>query len=82
MYNHCMEDGRTASTVEFHKVTVNLIPKAWEAANLGAGMLGMSRTDVINRAVQAYVFLEQTRAAGSEIFVRAPDGSITQVQFL
>ena len=77
-----MEDTQTASTVEFHKVTVNLIPKAWDAANATATLLGLSRTDVINRALQAYAFFEETRAGGSEVFVRSGDGSMTQVRFL
>jgi len=69
-------------TAESRKVTVNLIPKAWDAANATATLLGLSRTDVINRAIQAYAFFEQTRADGSEVFVRSADGSMTQVRFL
>ena len=82
MYNCCMEDGQTASPVELHKVTVNLIPKAWEAANETAALLGLSRTDVINRALQAYAYLEAAIAAGSEILVRPGDGEVEQVKFL
>ena len=82
MYNRCMKDGKTASSVETHKVTVNLIPKAWEAANATATLLGLSRTDVINRALQAYAFLEQATADGSEVLVRSSDGKVEQVKFL
>jgi hypothetical protein len=69
-----MENGKDASTVEFHKVTVNLIPKAWDAANETATRLGLSRTDVINRALQAYAFLEQAVAEGAEIIVSRQGG--------
>ena len=79
VYNDCMTD---AQTTDFHKVTVNLIPKAWEAANATAALLGLSRTDVINRALQAYAFLEQATAAGSEVLVRSSSGVIEQVKFL
>jgi hypothetical protein len=82
MYDRCMEDGQTGSTVEFHKVTVNLIPKAWDAANETAERLGLSRTDVINRALQAYAFLERATADGSEVLVRSRDGHLEQVKFL
>ena len=75
-------DGPATSAVEFHKVTVNLIPKAWEAANETAARLGLSRTDVINRALQAYAFIEQVMAGGSEVLVRSGDGTVEQVKFL
>lgn len=75
MYDRCMEDGQTVSAVEFHKVTVNLIPKAWDAANTTAARLGMSRTDVINRALQAYAFLEEAVAEGAQIVVTRKSGS-------
>ena len=86
MYDRCMadrtSDGPAASTVEFHKVTVNLIPKAWDAVNATAALLGLSRTDVINRALQAYAFFEQTAAGGSEVLIRSGDGDVQQVKFL
>jgi hypothetical protein len=82
MYNRCMDDAQTASSVEVHRVTVNLIPKAWEAANATAALLGLSRTDVINRALQAYAYIEAELAGGSEVLVRSGDGSIEQVKFL
>ncbi len=87
MYDRCMvdtqSDGPAGSTVEHHKVTVNLIPKAWEAANETASLLGLSRTDVINRALQAYAFFEQVVAAGSEVLVRSGDGGeLELVKFL
>lgn len=75
MYRACMEDGQTMSPAEFHKVTVNLIPKAWDAANETAERLGLSRTDVINRALQAYAFLEQAVAEGAQIVVARKTGS-------
>ena len=55
---------------ELHKVTVNLIQLAWDAANETAALKGLSRTDVINRALQAYAWLEQQEAEGAEVFVQ------------
>ena len=77
-----MKDAQATVPVEYHKVTVNLIPKAWDAANETATRLGLSRTDVINRALQAYAFIEQVTAGGSEVLVRSGDGTVEQVKFL
>jgi hypothetical protein len=77
MYRECM----TVSE-PMHKVTVNLIPKAWAAAEGTAERLRLTRTDVINRALQAYAYLEEQAAAGSEVLVRHPDGTVRQVMFL
>jgi len=65
-----------------HKVTVNLIPKAWAAAEDTAERLSLTRTDVINRALQAYAFLEEQVTAGATLLVRAPDGTVSEVRFL
>jgi hypothetical protein len=80
MYHACMKDGRTP--VDLHKVTVNLIPKAWEAVNETAARLGLSKTDVINRALQSYAYFDQVTADGGEVFVRSGDGNVNQVKFL
>jgi len=77
MYRGCMND-----TQAVHKVTVNLIPKAWTAAAEAAKRLGLSRTDVINRALQAYGFLEEQIAAGAVVLIRAADGTVSEIRFL
>lgn len=51
-------------------ITVTLISQAAEALNTTAEFLGLSRTDVINRALQMYAFFEFERATGTEILVR------------
>lgn len=82
MYRACMSDGHAAETAELHKVTVNLIPKAWDAVAATSERLGITRTDTINRALQAYAFLEAEMAAGAEIIVRRQDGAAETVKFL
>lgn len=78
-----MTDGRTAGAGELHKVTVNLIPAAWDAANETAARTGLTRTDVINRALQAYAWMERETASGGEILIRSKDGVTERlVQFL
>ena len=77
MYRGCMDGTQT-----FRKVTVNLIPKAWDAAEDAAERLRLTRTDVINRALQAYAFLEEQIAGGATVLVRQPDGTVSEVRFL
>lgn len=77
MYRGCMNDTQAA-----HKVTVNLIPKARDAAENTGRRLSLSRTDVINRALQAYDFLEEQIAAGAVVLVRAADGTVSEIRFL
>jgi hypothetical protein len=67
---------------EPHKVTVNLIPRAWAAADDTASLLGLSRTDVINRALQAYAWFERATADGGEVLIRSKDGGVERVTFL
>lgn len=58
-----------------------LVPKAQEALDETAERLGLSKTDVINRAVQAYAFLEEQMAAGAKILVQR-GGATEEVRFL
>lgn len=63
-------------------VTVVLIPKARAAVTATAGRLGLSETDVINRAVQAYDYFEEQAAAGATILIWPQHGDIREVRFL
>lgn len=66
---------------ELRRTTVVLVPKAQEALDETAERLGLSKTDVINRAVQAYAFLEQQMAEGAKILVRRGEKA-EEVRFL
>lgn len=66
---------------ETRRTTVILVPKAQEALDKTVERTGLSKTDVINRAVQAYAFLEREAAAGAKILVQR--GKATEeVRFL
>lgn len=65
-----------------HRVTVNLSPKASDAMERTAARLGLTWTDVINRALQAYAILEEERAAGADVLLRAADGEVTKLLLL
>lgn len=73
-----MTDTRT----DLHKVTVNLIPKADEALQATAERLQLSRTDVINRALQAYGYLEETIANGGDVLIRPKGAEVQRLRFL
>jgi len=60
-------------------VTVTLIPQAAEALETTAALTGLSRTDVINRALQLYAFAEFERATGTEILLRR-DGETSRLK--
>ena len=51
-------------------ITVALIPQAAEVLDATATLTGLSRTDVINRALQLYAFYEFERVTGAEFLVR------------
>ena len=61
--------------------TVKLIPQACAAMETTAARLGLSDTDVINRALQFYAFFEEAAAGGAKVFLSSPDGDLSQVKF-
>ncbi len=63
----------TQSTSERYSVT--LVPPAVKAiADLMEGT-GLSKADVINRAVQIYAFLEAQTQDGTALSLKRPDGT-------
>jgi hypothetical protein len=42
----------------------------------------LSPTDIVNRAISLYEFLDEERAAGTEILLRRSDGSTVSVQLM
>jgi len=66
---------------EPRRTTVVLIPRAQEALDGTAARMGLTKTDVMNRALQAYAFLEEQWAAGATILVRRGD-STEELRFL
>lgn len=71
----------TASN-ELTRLTVNLIPKADAAMQAAAKREGLSRTDIVNRALQLYEFAGQIGDEGGELLVRNRAGELTLVRLL
>ncbi len=58
------------------ELRVNLVPSAQTALEDTATLLGFSRTDVVNRAIQLYAYVEMERHVhGADLVMRDPDGS-------
>jgi predicted transcriptional regulator len=66
---------------EPRRMSVSLVPRAQEALDATAERTGLSKTDVINRALQAYAFLEEQWADGAKILVRRGE-TTEEVHFL
>jgi hypothetical protein len=56
-------------------VTVNLTARAALALDVAIGLTGDTRTDIINRALQVYAFLQQVAAHSRPIYVGETAGS-------
>ncbi len=66
------DNGADASTV-LTRLTVNLIPSAADALQHAAASERLSRTDVVNRALQVYDFFLCQKMNGASIFVGQKD---------
>jgi hypothetical protein len=66
---------------DLERITVNLIPAASRALSATAELLELSRTDTVNRALQAYAFLENTVHSGGKVMVEQ-DGAVEVIKFL
>ena len=71
-----------AERVTAERITVALIPKA--ARNLAKTQRrrGLSKTDITNRALSLYEFIDAALDAGSEILVRDKAGTVQSVHLL
>lgn len=68
-------DRGSGSGGPLERVTVNLIPRASRALQRLVDLTGDSKTDIINRALQVYLYMEETTTDGGDIYVREPKDS-------
>ncbi|MCP2335367.1 hypothetical protein [Actinomadura rupiterrae] len=65
------------------RVTVNLTSKGAAALTDLMRLTGDTKTDVINRALSVYAYLEDVIAEGGKVYVRERDqGDLERVRFL
>jgi uncharacterized protein (DUF1778 family) len=69
---------QTAASQPLERVTVNLIPKASQALERAASLTGDSKTDVINRALQVYAFVEQILHDDGAVSVQGANDAVPQ----
>jgi hypothetical protein len=66
----------------YERLTVNLVERAVNSLALAAGITGDSKTDTVNRALQAYAYFLHERQMGNSVVIRRLDGTEFQVEFL
>ena len=65
------------------RITVALVRKAGEDLESLQERTGLSKTDIVNRAISVYEFIESEVQAGNDLYVRDPKTGETQlVRFL
>lgn len=57
---------------------MNLIPRADKALTLAVKLTEDSKTDVINRAIQLYAYVEEVTSRGGEFLIRE-DGKTSRI---
>ncbi|WP_327171200.1 hypothetical protein OG471_13050 [Streptomyces sp. NBC_01336] len=57
------------------RYSVTLVPPAVQAIAELAESTGLSKADIINRAVQIYAFLYGQTRDGADLLLRGPDGA-------
>ena len=65
------------------RITVALVRKAGEDLQHLQDRTGLSKTDIVNRAISLYEFVDGQVQAGNELLVRDPEtGEIQLIRFL
>jgi hypothetical protein len=72
------ETARQQGTAE--RITVALIPDAADNLQQLVTSTGLSKTDVVNRAISLYCFIEAHRRAGDDLLIR--DGTTGETQLV
>ena len=64
------------------RITVALIPKAASDLQNLQGRSGLSKTDLVNRAISLYEFIDAQLREGKEVLIRDPAKNETQLVHL
>ena len=64
------------------RITVALTPDTATRLDELTARTGLSKTDLVNRAVQVYEFIDAETRTGSQILIRDTDGATTMVKLL
>jgi hypothetical protein len=72
-----MDDVRTSAVND--RITVALVKKAGEDLQRLQDRTGLSKTDIVNRAISLYEFIDAQVQAGNDLFVRDQKTKETQL---
>lgn len=64
------------------RITVTITPRTRAALEGLVAETGLSQTDVVNRAVQLYAFVDGADRGGARLVVQWPSGDSEVVKFL
>ena len=75
-------NGRTDGTGAQERITVSLIAKASDELRNLQDRTGLSKTDIVNRAISLYEFVEAAVAAGDELVIMHGNGELHRIKLL
>lgn len=75
-----MTDAQSEQPKGLTRLTVNLTPKAAQALEQAVVVTGDSKTDTVNRALQAYAYIVNITQNGGDLYIR--DGGQAELQRL
>jgi hypothetical protein len=61
------------------RITVALIPKAGEDLQLLQDRTGLSKTDIANRAITLYEFIDSQLRTGRDVLIRDNDTGVSEI---
>jgi len=64
---------KVARQTSAERITVALIPKASEDLERLQDRTGLAKTDIVNRAISLYEFINAQLGEGNELLVRMPE---------
>ena len=65
-----------------HEITVVLVSKVADDLVRTRDRTGLSKTDIVNRAISLYEFIDEERGSGAELLLRRRDGSTYLIELL
>jgi hypothetical protein len=77
-----MDEDAVARQIVTERITVGLVPKTGGELRELQERTGLSKTDIVNRAITLYAFMEAQLGAGHELLVRRDTGEVELVRFL
>lgn len=64
------------------RVTVNLTARSTDALDWLSGDTNLNRTDIINRALQLYRYVQEITNSDADLYVKRQDGRIELIKIL